>query len=127
MTNPPLPGIKAATKVTPYGIPARVKKEDLQTSESLPPDVKEQRTQLTNEDVTVAGKIYACKVYQITTEESDITGIGKAKGFTFHAGASSYMIWVCPQVPGRLVKIQHKPGGPSGDSGNAILTVIDAK
>lgn len=81
-------------------IMARVKKEEVKSEGNLPPDVKGKATPLPDETLTISGKIYPCKVFQVTGESKGQQMSGK--------------YWSCAKIPNMLARSEMKMTGMEG-------------
>jgi hypothetical protein len=93
-------------------IPAKVPKAKATAADALPEQVTGELKHLPDEDVTVAGKAYKCKVVSFTGEEGGTPVSGK--------------IWTSPDVPGHLVKSDMHIGDPPNLTNSTIVTAVDA-
>ena len=95
--------------------PAKVKKADVVGPDVMPPSMKGQTMVLGDEDVTIGGKTYTCKVVQLTVTDTQSGLKTTAKS------------WTCQEVPGRSVKLEASYTGAVELVAKTTLTTVHMK
>lgn len=90
---------------------AKVKKQDVVGTLTMEPGIKVKL--LPDEDVTVGGKTYKCKVFEWTGELRGMNTSGKG--------------WACQEVPGQMVKSEGNLSALLETTAMVILKAVDVK